>query len=133
MPVVTVPEWQELVDDMLLMIEELGQDAIFQTRELMPQESADIESDIEFSEYATIKVAFDTDSGKTTFDNVSVERTYSHTGYMEYDENITSEMFVLFQNKRLKIISIEDIGAINGVLELRMSELGDESMQASKS
>lgn len=128
MATVTVSLWQNLVDGIVSFLEQVGQEAELQTRNLQPPAQNEVDSRIEFTTFAVVKrMAFDTEAGKTTFDGVDTERVFSDTAYMDYIPNVTSELFVLFQGKRFKIISVEDIGEINGILELKLSQLGDST------
>jgi hypothetical protein len=131
MATVTVPIWQNLVDGIVRFLEDVGQEAELQTRNLKAPEQNEVDSRIEFTTFAIIrKMAFDTEAGKTTFDGVDREQVFSDTAFIEYIPNVTAELFVLFQGKRFRIISVEDIGEIHGILSLKLTELGDATKAA---
>ena len=122
----TVVNWQSLVDGIVNFLEVVGQQAELQIRSLQSPKQNEVDSEIEFTTFKIIeKMAFDTEAGKTTFDGVDTEQIFSDTAYMEYIPNVTSELFVLFQGKRFKIISVEDVGEIHGILSLQLTQTGD--------
>lgn len=134
MSVVSVPLWQGAVDGILDFINQVGQEAVIQNVDLRAPKAGSTKSRRVFETFATVpKMAFDTDSGSTTFDGVGTERVFETTAYMEYQDGITSEQIVLFNGKKYNILNVEDIGLIQGVLSLELSLLGDEDKKASLS
>lgn len=133
MGTVTVSLWQSTVDGLLKFVNQTGQEAVIQNVDLRAPKAGSTKSRRVFETFATVpKMAFDTESGSTTFDGVGTERVFETTAYMEYQDGITSEQTVLFQEKRYKIINVEDIGLIKGILSLQLSLLGSEDKNASK-
>ena len=134
MATVTVDIWQDTVDGLVQFIELIGQEAIIQVVTTKSPSAGSVDVLRAFETFQVVeKMAMDTKTGQTTFDSVNSERVYNVTAYMEYIPNVTSEMFLLFQNRRFKIINVEDIGKINGVLSLRLEETGSDSKEASQS
>lgn len=134
MGTVTVDVWQETVDGIIEFIEQVGQAATIQIVNTLAPAAGSVDPVRQFVTFKDVeKMAFDTKTGQTTFDEVNTERVFNVTAYMEYIPNVTAEMFILFQERRFKIISVEDIGKINGILALRLEETGSENKEASQS
>lgn len=134
MPIVTVEFWQETVDGLLEFIDQVGQEATIQNVELRAPKAGKTQSIRIFSTFLVVdKMAFDTETGSTIFDGVGVERNYEVTAYMEWTSGVTSQQMILFQNRRYKIITVEDVGLINGILSLKLSLFGDDDKEASQS
>lgn len=130
----TVKLWQSAVDGILKFIGQTGQKAVIQNVDIRPPKAGGTSSRRVFETFAVIqKMAFDTEIGSTTFDGVGVERVFETTAYMDYIEGVTAEQMILFQSKRYKIINVEDIGLIHGVLSLQVALFGDEDKEASQS
>lgn len=134
MAVVTVQNWQAAVDGIVKFIDLVGQEAVIQTVSTVAPSAGSVDPTRSFVTFKTVeKMALDTKQGQTTFDSVNSERVFDLIGYMEFFPNVTSEMFLLFQGNRFKIVSVEDVGKINGVLILKLEEFGSESKAASQS
>ncbi len=134
MPVVTVSLWQSAVDGILTFIDLAGQQAELQTRELLPPLGGSVDQRIDFTTFAVIeKMAFDSKTGKTTFAGVGIERKLNDEAFFEWIPNVTTELFVLFQNNRYEILNVDDIGELNGILKLDLQLTGEEIKEASKS
>ncbi|MCH9735865.1 MAG: hypothetical protein K0U78_15155 [Actinomycetia bacterium] len=133
MPITTVSLWQDAVDGILSFVDQVGQEAVVQNVTLRAPKAGSTESRRTFETFVRVeKMAFDTESGSTTFDGVGVERIFEVTAFMAYVPGINSEQMILFQGKRYKILNVEDIGLINGVLSLQLALSGDEDKKASK-
>ncbi len=134
MPTVTVSLWQSAVDGILGFVDQTGQEAVIQNVDLRAPKAGSTKSRRIFETFATVsKMAFDTESGSTTFDGVGTERVFETTAYMAYIEGVTSEQMILFQERRYKILNVEDIGLIHGVLSLQLALFGEEDKDESKS
>ncbi len=133
MPTVTVSLWQSAVDGILKFVDQTGQEAVIQNVSLRAPKAGSTKSRRVFETFANIeKMAFDTEVGSTIFDGVGTERNFEVTAYMEYIDGVTSEQMILFQDRRYKIITVEDIGLIHGILSLTLSLFGDDDKEASK-
>lgn len=131
---VTVSLWEGAVEGILEFIDLVGQEAIIKNIDLKAPKAGSTKSRRVFETFLDVpKMAFDTESGSTTFDGVGTERVFEVTAYMEYASGVSSEQFVFFQDKIYKIIDAEDIGLINGVLSLKLALHGNEEKEASKS
>lgn len=128
---VNVQIWQATIDSLNVMIDEYGQEAVLQTRTLTAPNQAGVDYKETFTTFAEITLAIDTlSSGVKVFDSTGVETVKTHDGYFEFVEGITSELWLLYKSNRYKIISVEDIGELNGILKLSLNFKG--STEAAK-
>lgn len=133
MPTVTVSLWQSAVDDLLGFVDNVGQYAEIQSKTLLPPAANTLEQRLKFTTIHQIdKMAFVSKNGATTFDSVGVETVVDSFAYMAFIPNITSEMYVLFDDSRYRIVSVEDIGKINGIYKLTLQLSGFELKAAAK-
>lgn len=124
--------WQTAIDGFVQLIELMGQSAELQNRD-MKASGFDANFDEVFTKFSDVILAFDTDeNGKTIFDSVSVEQSVTGEAYMEFEEGVTSELWVLYNNRRIKIVDVENIGELNGILKLTLQEKGDSSLESTK-
>lgn len=125
--------WQATIDALVELIELFGQPAKLQTRNTKPLRQGNIDSELQFIDFADVIIAFDTNNrGKTTFDSTSTEQSITHELYLEYIDGVTSEMWILYLGRRIKIIDVENIGELNGILKLRCIERGIDQNKASE-
>jgi SPP1 family predicted phage head-tail adaptor len=133
MAISNVAIWQATIDALVALIENFGQPATLQTRDSKPLRQGSIDSDIKFTDFKNVIIAFDTNNrGKTTFDSTSTEQSITHELYMEYINGVTSEMWVLYLGRRIRIVDVENIGELNGILKLRCTERGIDQNKASE-
>ena len=134
MPITTVALWQGAVDGLLGFIDQVGQKAVLQTRRILPPLAGSVDQRIIFDDFLIVeKMAFDSSSGVKTFDSIGIERNKDFDAFFEYTPNITTELTVLFQGNRYEILTVENIGAINGIIQLELQLMGSASKEASKS
>lgn len=133
MAISNVEEWQDVIDDLVELIEEFGQDMILQERNLKAPNLGSVDFDLEFTKKSDFIGAIDTkQSGKTIFDGSATEQVISQIIYMEYMDGVTSENWILYNNRRIDIIDVENIGELNGVLKLACAEKGTVDNEANK-
>jgi head-tail adaptor len=63
----------------------------------------------QFSDYQSVMACVNTTSGKTYFDGVSTETNVTHEIGFRFDESVTSESWILFDNRRFDILKIENL------------------------
>ena len=73
----------------------------------------------------------ETVNGKTWFDGVETEEKITHKFYIVYDENITAEWWILFENKYIDILNVEDLEERHEWMLLTCTERGLVANQAS--
>ena len=66
-------------------------------------------------------------NGVSVFDDTNTETVATHKLCLEYQPGITSEMWVKFGTKRIKILTVENCCEENETLILMCTERGDES------
>lgn len=124
--------WQSTIDALVILIEDFGQNITLQKRETLALKQGEVDANVTFTNIATILAAFDTNNrGKTTFDSTSTESSITHEIYMEYRADVDSETWILYLGRRIKIIDVENIGELNGILKLRCIERGSDQKKAS--
>lgn len=133
---VNVAIWQDVIDSLNVMIDELGQECELQTRRVTAPTLSKVDYREVFTKFATIKLAIDSSSGTSqgnkTFDSVGVDTVKTHDGYFEFIENVTDELWLLYKSNRYKIVTVEDIGELNGIIKLELNFKGSDSKGASK-
>lgn len=129
-PIVTVSVWQSAVDGILQFVSQVGQFAEIQSKTILPPLANSMEQRVVFSTVLEIqKMAFVTQNGETTFDSVGVEQILDCVAYCEWTNSpqITAENYVLFSGNRYKILSVENIGKLNGIFKIMLKLSGAES------
>lgn len=130
-----VSDWQDAIDSALELIEEWGQNAELQTRDIKNPTLNSVDYDETFTKVSDVIIAIDTENvGTKTFDGIGVadERQTSVSFYLEWINGITSENFILYSGRRFEIVSVDNIGELNGVAKLNVLERGLSSKEASK-
>lgn len=85
-----------------------------------------------FSGTKTVWANVRTVSGQTFFTGASIDVGLSHEIIIRYDESVTSETWIEFNNNNLKIVSVENLEERNEFLRLRCSERGDKDLGAAQ-
>lgn len=103
-----------------------GQDITIQTR------TEQIINGLSTEVFATfgadpVKAIIKTVSGVSVFDDTNTERVATHKLCLAYQAGVTSEMWVLFGAKRIKILTVEICCEANEQLILMCTERGDDS------
>ncbi len=102
-----------------------------QTRALTPsntgvdatEQFVDVPGDV----FAMIKTV----TGETIFDGVNEERDVTHHFYIWAIDNLSSEIWVLFNDERLDVLSVEDLDERHMFMLLRATNRGLSSQEAS--
>ncbi len=128
----TVSIWQNTINSLVELIELFGQSIELQTRDIAPLKSGNIDPDVTFVTFDTVLGAFDTKSGQVMFDGVSIDDSKEQIIYIEYNENVTSSTWILYNNQRLDIKSVQDIGSLNGIMEIKYVNRGSADDKASQ-
>ena len=74
----------------------------------------------------------ETVSGKTYFDGVNTETPITHIIYIPYNEAVTSETWITFENRRIDILRVEDLDERHEFLELTCNDQGLVTREATK-
>jgi len=74
----------------------------------------------------------ETVSGETMFDDTGTERDVTHMFVIRFITGISSETWILFNNERLDILSVEDLDGRQEFLKLRASNRGIETNEANR-
>jgi len=65
--------------------------------------------------------------GKSVFDDTNTERVATHQICLEYISGVTSEMWVLFGTRRIKILTVENCCEADEQLILMCTDRGEDS------
>lgn len=68
----------------------------------------------------------------STFDDVTINKDYTHIFVIRYRNDVSSEMFVEFDGHRYDIVSVVDPDMTKSYLVLNALETGSNSKEASK-
>lgn len=107
-----------------------GKPITLQNRDIVAPEYGSVDFDENFSGDVEVNAIIKTVRGKTFFDGVATERPITHVIRIEYvegqidDDTVTAETWVLFKNKRIDILAVENCCENDEVLVLTCSNLG---------
>ena len=74
----------------------------------------------------------ETVTGKTFFDGVNTETPITHIIYIPYNENVTAETWITFEDRRIDILRVEDFDERHQFMKLTCNERGLTSREATK-
>lgn len=74
----------------------------------------------------------ETVNGETIFDKTGTERDVTHDIYVNFISGVTSEIWVLFNNDRLEVLSVEDLDGRHEFLFLKATNRGIETNEANR-
>lgn len=74
----------------------------------------------------------ETTSGETLFDNTGTERDVTHKIVINFISGVTAQSWVLFNNDRLDILTVEDLEERHEFLILRASNRGVDTNEANR-
>lgn len=80
-----------------------------------------------FSGAVTVKGLLCTVTGVSVFDDTNTERVATHKICIEFTAGITAEKWILFNSKRIKILTVENCCEEDSVLILMCTERGLDS------
>ncbi len=95
-----------------------------QTRSLTASLTATDASETFVDDPGEVFAMIKTVSGEVFFDGVDPERAVTHHFYIYFDETITSEIWVLFNNERFDVLSTEDLDERHEFMLLRATNRG---------
>ncbi|MBK2125727.1 phage head closure protein [Fangia hongkongensis] len=102
------------------------------TSPLNPSYSS-VDYDLNFTLIRNVWAAIENVKGIMSLDGVTDEEIPTHNIYIRYRNDITSENWIIFNNKNYKIIRVENLEENNIFLCLVCIETGSTSKGASKS
>lgn len=85
-----------------------------------------------FTNPITVWACIDTSTGKEFFDDINQEtKNITHTFYIRYRSDVTSDIWIDWLDRKFKIVSIENMDERNRFLKLYCSERGNAQFKAS--
>ena len=88
--------------------------------------TAPVESEygLSFTDSKTVYGMVETVNGETVFDGTNTEQVITHRIYVRFDPSITAETWVLLDNERLNIVTVENLDAKREFQLLRCNNRG---------
>lgn len=86
----------------------------------------------EFTENYTAMAAINTPNGKTFFDGINTEINVTHVIGLYFDATVTAESWILFNGRRLDILSLKNLDERNEWMEAVCVERGLATLAASE-
>ena len=74
----------------------------------------------------------ETVNGKVFFDGVNTETPVTHHIYISFQQAVTAEVWILFENRRFDILRVEDFEERHEIMKLVCVERGLATKEASK-
>lgn len=85
-----------------------------------------------FKPNTTVSAAIETVTGKVYFDGASIENPITHIIYIRFDPTVTASTWIIFDERRLDILKVEDLDERKEFLKLTCLDRGLVSREASK-
>lgn len=105
-------------------LKKYGKDITIQTRDNVIKNGL---PDMKFIPFADVRALISTVKGVTVFDDTNIERVATHKICIQFIAGVTSEKWILFGSKRIKILTVENVCEANEKLVLMCTERGDDS------
>ena len=123
--VVTRPKRQVCVGDLKDLV-------VLQNRAIQEPVFGDTDFTEDFGGDEETWASVRTVSGKTFFDQVNGDVQLTHEIAIRYDEAVTAETWVLFEDRRLDIVDVEDLEERHEWMLLRCVDRGSKGQEASE-
>jgi len=101
-------------------------------RSILPPDGDSVDFNEEFIEQRNIKAMVETTRGEAIFDGSNVLGDVTHKFTVRWQPNITFENFITFNNKRYKIVDVENQNERNQFYVIRANDRGDSSLEVNK-
>ena len=101
-------------------------------RNITPPTADGVDFDEELSNAKTYWAAIKTRKGVVVFDSANTERDVTHSFFIVYDENITQEYWLRFNQQNYDILNVINIDGENRFLELQCSLTGSTYKESTK-
>lgn len=112
---------------------DLRERIVLQNRDIVEPIFGETDFDEEFSGDREVWAKVRTVAGKTFFDGVNqVDVALTHEITIRYDESVTAETWLLFEDRRIDIIDVEDFEERHEWMVLACVERGPKDLEASE-
>lgn len=109
---------------------------ILQNRNITPPlfNTVDLDEDFQPIDPGTPErfAMIETVTGKTFFDGVGTETPITHIIYIRYDQLVTAETWIEFEDRRFDILAVEDFEERHTFMKLTCTDRGLLTKEASK-
>lgn len=99
-------------------------------RSITPPEGDSVDFNEIYSEPRNIKAMIETVRGITIFDGANVGTEVTHRITFRYVDNVTFENFIIYRNKRYKIVDVENQNERNNFYVLLCTDRGNDNLPA---
>jgi SPP1 family predicted phage head-tail adaptor len=103
-----------------------------QNRSIQPPVFGSVDFTENFQNSLEVYSLIQTSTGKTFFDGVSTDQQITHTIYIRFDKSVTAETWVLFEDRRIDILKVEDLDERHDFMKLTCNERGIVDKAASE-
>lgn len=86
---------------------------ILQNRNIQPPDFDEVDFTEDFEDLGHTPAMVNTVRGRTFFDGVNTETPITHEIGIRFDETVTAETWIEFNNRRLDILSVENLDERN--------------------
>ncbi len=113
-------------------IGDMQDEITIQDRDIIPPEFGKTDFDENFSNDLTVWSAIKTVTGKTFFDGVNTDTPITHEIYIFFDATVTAESWIIFEDRRIDILKVEDFEERHEFMLLTCIDRGLLTREASK-
>ena len=86
----------------------------------------------EFKEKNEVWAMLETTRGTQLFDGTDLMDGITHIFYIRFQENITQENWILFEDRRFDILDVEDLDENHEFLKLSCNERGNKNVKVNE-
>ena len=97
---------------------------VLQNRAIQPPDFYEVDFTEDFEDTGEVWALVNTVSGRTYFDGVNTETPITHEVFIRYDSTLTAETWIEFNNRRLDILSVENLDERNEFQKLVCNDRG---------
>lgn len=101
-------------------------------RNIQVPEFGSVDFSENFSGTKTVWANINTAAGKVFFTGANIDVGLTHEIIIRYDDTVTSETWIEFNGRNLKIVSVENLDEYGDFLKLRCTDRGEKDLGASQ-
>lgn len=115
-----------------LCIGDMRDEIILQDRSITPPDFGATDFTENFISTPPSWALVNTVSGKTYFDDINTEIDITHEIYIRFDATVTAETWILFDGRRIDILTTEDLDERHIFMKLTCNDTGESARAASE-
>lgn len=113
-------------------IGDMRDEIVLQDRSITPPDFNAVDFTENFTPTDTVWAEINTVSGKTYFDDVNTEIDITHEILIRFDPAVTAETWILFDGRRIDILTTEDLDERHEYMLLTCNDTGESAQAASE-